>query len=217
MAESRAQPVIGPCAHRGIGYFDPRLRALPAGFTSEGRAINDLGQVTGVGRLLDQETDDLIIRAFLWSEGEMTELGSVPGFNWSAASDINDAGQIVGSSAGVDGNPNIQSAFIWQDGMITDLNDLIPSDSGVLLRVGRAMNNAGQISGWGSVGGDDVAFLLTPVTFPIGDLSRDCRVTAFDLALLLGSWGSCEGCPADLNDDDAVNAPALAILLGNWG
>ena len=43
---------------------------------------------------------------------------------------------------------------------------------------------------------------------------------AFDLALLLGSWGPCpdkDPCPADLDGDGEVNAFDLAILLGNWG
>jgi hypothetical protein len=42
-------------------------------------------------------------------------------------------------------------------------------------------------------------------------------VDAADLALLLGSWGKCDGCPADLNSDGTVNASDLAILLGSWG
>ena len=52
------------------------------------------------------------------------------------------------------------------------------------------------------------------------DLNHDGQVGAFDLALLLGSWGPCpdEGdCPADLDGDGAVNAMDLAMLLGSWG
>ncbi len=57
---------------------------------------------------------------------------------------------------------------------------------------------------------------------PIGagcpaDLDGDGNVGAFDLALLLGSWGPCPDCPADFNGDGAVNASDLAQLLGNWG
>ncbi len=45
-------------------------------------------------------------------------------------------------------------------------------------------------------------------------------MNAFDLALLLGSWGpcdDCDNCPADLNNDCTVGAADLANLLGNWG
>ena len=49
------------------------------------------------------------------------------------------------------------------------------------------------------------------------DLNNDGQVSAFDLAILLGSWGPCPACPADLNGDGFVNAFDLAILLGSWG
>ncbi len=51
----------------------------------------------------------------------------------------------------------------------------------------------------------------------IGDLDSDGTVGAFDLAIVLGSWGPCEGCPADFNGDAVVNAADLAQLLGAWG
>ncbi len=49
------------------------------------------------------------------------------------------------------------------------------------------------------------------------DLDDDGTVNAFDLAILLGSWGPCEGCQADFNGDGAINAADLAQLLGAWG
>lgn len=49
------------------------------------------------------------------------------------------------------------------------------------------------------------------------DLDGDGTVGPADLATLLGSWGSCEGCPADLDGDGDVGAADLAILLGSWG
>ncbi len=49
------------------------------------------------------------------------------------------------------------------------------------------------------------------------DLDRDGSVGAFDLTIVLGSWGPCEWCSADFNGDDVVNAADLAQLLGAWG
>lgn len=50
------------------------------------------------------------------------------------------------------------------------------------------------------------------------DLNGDGIVGPFDLALLLGSWGPCEGgCQADFNADGAVGPFDLAQLLANWG
>lgn len=53
------------------------------------------------------------------------------------------------------------------------------------------------------------------------DLSSDGIVNGFDLALLLGAWGSCPTrdatCPADLDGNDVVNGFDLAMLLSAWG
>jgi len=49
------------------------------------------------------------------------------------------------------------------------------------------------------------------------DFDGDDDVGAFDLAILLGSWGPCAGCPADFDGDGEVGAFDLATLLGNWG
>ncbi|MCH8053914.1 MAG: VCBS repeat-containing protein, partial [Planctomycetes bacterium] len=70
---------------------------------------------------------------------------------------------------------------------------------------------------------DEVAILfnvgseLMPRPCP-ADLDGNGEVGAFDLALLLGSWGPCDGdCPADLDDSGSVGAFDLALLLGAWG
>lgn len=52
-------------------------------------------------------------------------------------------------------------------------------------------------------------------TTPV-DLDGDGSVAGSDLAILLGSWGPCEGCGADLDCSGAVDAGDLAILLGAW-
>ena len=49
------------------------------------------------------------------------------------------------------------------------------------------------------------------------DLDGDGQVEAFDLAIVLGSWGPCEGCAADFNGDSVIDASDLAVLLGVWG
>ena len=61
----------------------------------------------------------------------------------------------------------------------------------------------------------DFAFVIA-VPCP-ADLDGDGFVGASDLAILLGSWGPCDGCPADFDGDGDVNAADLAQLLGAWG
>ncbi len=51
----------------------------------------------------------------------------------------------------------------------------------------------------------------------VADFDGDGTVDAADLALLLGNWGPCAGCPMDFDDDGQVGASDLAVVLGVWG
>ena len=53
-----------------------------------------------------------------------------------------------------------------------------------------------------------------------GDLNGDCAIDGNDLAVLLGSWGSCpagKACQADLDGNGVVDGGDLAQMLGSWG
>ena len=140
----------------------------------------------------------------------MIDLATLPGFPRGRAESINDAGTIVGQSWA----PGL-TAFIWQDGVMTDLNELIPPEFQILTAL--AINNAGQITGTAGGAPGLAAFLLTPIDPPVGDLDGDCTVGASDLLILLTNWGPCKGCPSDLDGDGSVGASDLLILLVNWG
>ena len=51
----------------------------------------------------------------------------------------------------------------------------------------------------------------------VGDLVRNGRVDAADLATVFGAWGSCDDCPEDLNGDGGVDAADLGDLFRRWG
>ncbi|HEX7369893.1 MAG TPA: PEP-CTERM sorting domain-containing protein [Rhodanobacteraceae bacterium] len=78
---------------------------------------------------------------------------------------INDRGQVVGSSGIWYLEPNGERAFLYEDGHMFDLNDLVTdrADFDVLFAAD-AINDRGQIVGFGSLtnGGFD-AFLATPL------------------------------------------------------
>ncbi len=71
------------------------------------------------------------------------------------------------------------------------------------------------LGGYTDGGGNLIVDECPPCTF--GDFDGDGAVGSMDLAILLGSWGPCAGCPADVNDDGQVGPLDLATLLGAWG
>ena len=55
--------------------------------------INASGRVAGTALALDGN-----YHAFLWSHGQMQDLGTLPGANSSQGNAINNAGQVVGTA-----------------------------------------------------------------------------------------------------------------------
>jgi len=89
----------------------------------------------------------------------MTDLGTLGHFySWGVG--INNSGMVVGYASIAD---NSNHAVISTDGgTVQDLNDMIPAGTGWVLVEASAINDAGQIVGYGNVHGVDHAFLLTP-------------------------------------------------------
>jgi probable HAF family extracellular repeat protein len=120
-------------------------------------AINDAGQIAG-----EAGTPGGYSHAFFSLQGFMVDLGTLGGFN-SAALGMNNYGQIAGWSE----NDQLQDhAFLWQNDVMYDLNELLPTNSGWTLQYATAINDAGQIVGYGLNGTNenDQAFLLTLAT-----------------------------------------------------
>jgi probable HAF family extracellular repeat protein len=146
--------------------------AIPTG-------INTSGQVTGYSWKSPAGFGPR--RAFLYSDGKMTELPAVIG--WA----INASGQVVGASGngraflysggkvtelgtldgiyssayGINDHGQVvgslskgfpdSRAFLYSDGKMVDLNSLLPTNSGWVLEQATGINNKAQIVGWGKV------------------------------------------------------------------
>jgi probable HAF family extracellular repeat protein len=88
----------------------------------------------------------------------------LPGFIGSEAQGINNKGDIVGHSFTDFGSSMIRAFVRPAGGVMQDLNDLIPRNSGWLLHWASKINDKGQIVGAGSYNGAYRAYLLTPET-----------------------------------------------------
>ena len=88
----------------------------------------------------------------------MIDLGA-----WGA-NGVNSSGQVVGGIY----LPQITAshACIYSNSTLEDLNSLVDPSSGWTLSEAMAINDRGQITGYGLVGGAEHAFLLSPTPEP---------------------------------------------------
>jgi probable HAF family extracellular repeat protein len=106
----------------------------------------------------------------------MTDLGTLPGDVSSAAFDINEKGQVVGFSCDINFNCR---AFLWEKGVMTDLNTLLAPGSSLYLTFGGGINDFGEIAGsaFDPNTGESPAFLAIPCDERHAD-DRDCQDAA---------------------------------------
>ena len=193
------------------------LRPFPGDSTSAATAINDDGQVVGISGDCDQGVGRFSARhAVLWDKnGKVTEIPNLRGVTWHTPMDINSHGDVVGFSNPPGENPLgnfIPHAFLWisgadtaqdlhtlpgdavseafainshgqvvgvsfgglngahgflfQNGLMTDLNDLLGTGNGDIFRSAQDINDAGQITGrvFDASTGKTFGFVATPVT-----------------------------------------------------
>jgi probable HAF family extracellular repeat protein len=123
------------------------------GLDSYATSLNNSGEVIGYASLSSGYD-----HAFSALGTVMTDLGTLGGSSFAYG--INDSGEIVGYSWPVNGdNPH---AFLYLNGIMVDLNSLIPTGSGWQLLEAYGINDTGQIVGEGLLNGQSHAFLLDP-------------------------------------------------------
>jgi probable HAF family extracellular repeat protein len=124
--------------------------------------INDSAEV--VGWFNNSPGCTFTSHGFSWNASTgFEDLGILPGAQYSFAYGVNSAGQIVGTG---DSPTSSTVALLWTaDGVLQDLNTLIPSKSTRTLISANAINDAGQIVADANAknGAGHYAVLLTPI------------------------------------------------------
>jgi probable HAF family extracellular repeat protein len=193
-----------------------QLPEFPGDTATAATAVNDKGQVVGISGICDRAVGRRsAIHAVIWENGTVNDLGNIGGDAWNTPVAINKYGEIVGFanvtpgpafnahafrwteeekiqdlgvlpvhsqsegsiSQGLGINKHGQvvgisclagfedcRAFIWENGVMTDLNAVVPGYSGHLV-FANDINDSGEITG-GAIDadtGDAVTFLATPI------------------------------------------------------
>ena len=148
--------IIGDSAKHAFIFEGNSMRDIGTlgGSDSSGNDINDLGHVTG----WSDTTGDGAIHAFIYNGTRMRDLGTLGGMN-SYGYGINNNGSVVGSSQLADGD---SAAFLYENNAMFNLCVLTNClDKGWdTLTTATAINDRGDITGYGDINGETHAFLV---------------------------------------------------------
>lgn len=154
-----SSPILTTPAFKAVTY-------LPVPYGGSARAINSQNLV--VGATGSNSTTGEYAHAYLYdyNADSLHDLGTLHGGLTSSAADINELNQVVGTSWLVTQltslyDPTQYHAFLWENGTMSDLNDLLPAGSGWILTAATAINDSGDIVGTGLLNGQVHGFLLT--------------------------------------------------------
>jgi probable HAF family extracellular repeat protein len=126
-----------------------QIGPLPGAMNSDGLDMNEHGDVVGRSSFSDGSTQGFLYRS---ATGEIVGVGYLPSavYPYSEALGVNDRQQVVGSA---NAGPGVAHAFLWQNGVLHDLNDLVLPEPAMLhLSAAVAINDRGEIAAEAVVG-----------------------------------------------------------------
>jgi probable HAF family extracellular repeat protein len=233
---------------RGFVWKDGTMHALPTlgGYNGVATGVNNRGQVVGWAETTVHDptcTAPQVLQflGVVYGPGK-DQVQSLPPFDRdqdSAATAINDRGQVVGISgecSNAVGGRSAHHAVLWENGVPTDLGNF----GGIAWNTPTAINNRGEVVGFSDFPGDSAthrnyhAFLWTRNggIKDLGTLPGDTRSIAWginDRGQIVGQstggpngshavvWEN--GVPVDLNSRVAPGSPTLVYAndIDNYG
>ena len=144
------------------------LDPLEFSASSAVNGLSDAGHIVGVRQYLRWNP---VVGLYWIQRAMLFEIGASPvdlgdlGGRYSWSNDVNSAGQIVGASS-TPGDAEVHAALFRLGQGVIDLNDMIDPLSGWTLSDATAINERGEIVGYGRFNGEIRAFLATPIPEP---------------------------------------------------
>jgi len=190
-------------------------------FTFISRPLNNHGLATGAADTPVAVNppfcfiDCYVIHLFLWQNGVLTDLGTLPGDVGSGPNDINAKGVIAGESLKhvdpVTGFPDF-AAFVWKDGQIISLGTF-----GGTFSYAAAINDDDQVVGF--------ALNATPDSFDLGDFCQNfpmpTQMRAFiwhdGVMLDIGTLGGTDSCALFVNQRGQAAGHSFTNSIVNPG
>jgi len=154
------QIVGGSSYDRAFLYSSGTMTYIDPPYSSSGRAygINNHGQIAGY--FYKEDTG----RGFFYSQNTFINFAAVNS-PYTTGFALNELGQVVGGAFVWDDHgcrvcDYRRHAIMFDNGVVTDLNTLLPANSGWELVWAYAINNSGHIVGEGMMNGQTHAFLV---------------------------------------------------------
>src|SRR5579862_4838570 len=141
----------------GLSIYNRRVTSNGSAVTEFQQILNEQGTLVGGADTplvnpygcfnpFNQSNLCYVQHAFVWQNGKLTDLGTLPGGSSSFAYFISDNGLITGGSENGAFDPNLGTpeyhAVLWTNGTMTDLGTLGGTSS-----LGAGVNDAGQVIG----------------------------------------------------------------------